>query len=190
MKNKIIEVASQLIHFQGYTNTGLKEILDKAGVPKGSFYHYFRNKEDLALNILDYYSAFVNELFANSIAEHQENPIIGLRSFFEMIHKNFEATQYSGGCPIGNLGQELSDTEENIRIKADKIFDSLIDQIYHQLSRAYDMGLVAQEIVSKDYAEFMFNCWEGAMLRAKIKKSKHPLDLFVEMFFKQLKNSV
>lgn len=183
MKNKIIEVASQLMHFQGYTNTGLKEILSKAGVPKGSFYHYFESKEDLALNILDYYSTFITQIFENSITEHDENPIEGLKSFFETIHKNFEITQFTGGCPIGNFGQELSDIEENIRVKTDKIFDSLVDQVHQQLSRAHAMGLVNQESVTKDYAEFLFNCWEGAMLRAKIKKTKRPLDLFVEMMF-------
>jgi TetR/AcrR family transcriptional repressor of nem operon len=57
-REKILNAAAQLIHRQGYNRTGLQEILTTAGVPKGSFYFYFKSKEDLALALVNRFIEF------------------------------------------------------------------------------------------------------------------------------------
>lgn len=52
-RDKLIEAGLQLMLAKGYTNTGIQEIVNQAGVPKGSFYHYFDSKENFALAIID-----------------------------------------------------------------------------------------------------------------------------------------
>ncbi|MCA0315662.1 MAG: TetR family transcriptional regulator C-terminal domain-containing protein [Candidatus Melainabacteria bacterium] len=52
-RDKLIEAGLQLMLAKGYTNTGIQEIVNQAGVPKGSFYHYFDSKESFALAIID-----------------------------------------------------------------------------------------------------------------------------------------
>ncbi|MFZ1037037.1 MAG: TetR/AcrR family transcriptional regulator, partial [Smithella sp.] len=54
-KQELIAVGAKLMHLKGYNDTGVQEILDKAGLPKGSFYNYFKNKEDFGLLVIDYY---------------------------------------------------------------------------------------------------------------------------------------
>ncbi len=55
-RDKILEHAALIIHKKGFNNTGIQEILESAGVPKGSFYFYFRSKEDLGLALIDHYA--------------------------------------------------------------------------------------------------------------------------------------
>jgi TetR/AcrR family transcriptional repressor of nem operon len=175
-----------LIHIKGYNNTGIKEILDKADVPKGSFYHYFKSKEDLALNILDYHASIINNIFAYAIEENKDNPFLALRCFFEVFHKKFEELDYFGGCPLGNLSQELSDTEENIRIKVDTIFNNIVEKIAVLLEKAKDMEIIDFKVDSRDYAQFIFNSWEGAILRAKTMKNRQSLDIFMNIIFEKM----
>ena len=58
-RSRILEVGSTIIHQKGFNNTGIQEILDKAGVPKGSFYFYFKSKEDFGLALIDQFEAMV-----------------------------------------------------------------------------------------------------------------------------------
>lgn len=49
-RTKIIELCADLIHQYGYNNVGIQKIIEKADIPKGSFYHFFNSKEDLGLD--------------------------------------------------------------------------------------------------------------------------------------------
>ena len=54
-RQKILETGARIVHRKGFNHTGIQEILEAAGVPKGSFYNYFKNKEDFGLHVIDYY---------------------------------------------------------------------------------------------------------------------------------------
>lgn len=185
-KEKIVETAAKLILVKGYNHTGLKEILDSAGVPKGSFYYYFKNKEDLALYLLNYYYDYSNQLMTTAFEEHQDQPLTAIRSFLDSFTKSFVKKGFTGGCGIGNMGQELSDTEELVRRRADELFTVLEKKIEKQLLKAQEMGILSKEINCSDYAQFLFNGWQGAILRAKIKKSEEPIKIFINNIFKNL----
>ena len=55
---RILAEGARIIHENGYNNTGIQEILIAAGVPKGSFYFYFKSKEDFGLQLVDFYLDF------------------------------------------------------------------------------------------------------------------------------------
>jgi len=50
-----LERGAEIIHLKGFNHTGVQEVLRAAGVPKGSFYNYFKNKEDFGLQVIDYF---------------------------------------------------------------------------------------------------------------------------------------
>ena len=79
-KEEIILIGAELIHEHGYHNVGIKKILDVAQIPKGSFYHYFKSKEDLALCIIDFHINRTKDMFG-SIDKTKE----GLKVFFDMF---------------------------------------------------------------------------------------------------------
>src|SRR5260370_4662729 len=61
-RDHLLQVGLRQIHSMGYASTGVKEILDEADVPKGSFYHYFASKEAFAKEVLALYVRGENEL--------------------------------------------------------------------------------------------------------------------------------
>jgi len=58
-KSRLIEIGAEIIHLKGFNHTGIKEILEAAQVPKGSFYHYFESKEDFGLQVIDYFVEYM-----------------------------------------------------------------------------------------------------------------------------------
>ena len=72
-RERIIDVAKQRFHARGYADVGIKEICDNANIQKGSFYHFFSSKEDLALVVIDEFAedwanGFVAEAFDQNLS--------------------------------------------------------------------------------------------------------------------------
>ena len=104
-----------MVHAKGFNNTGIQEILDAAGVPKGSFYFYFKSKEDFGLHLIDY---FGETLVSNAMEILQNTsipPMERLDSAMERNQQRFERIQFKYGCPIGNMMQEMADISNAFR---------------------------------------------------------------------------
>ena len=83
-RNKILEHAGRIVRQKGFNNTGIQEILESAGVPKGSFYFYFKSKDDLGLALIDHYAEGVTSLMGSLHGDAQEAPLERLRKFFSL----------------------------------------------------------------------------------------------------------
>ena len=68
-RNKLIETGAAIIHLKGFNNTGIQEILEAADVPKGSFYNYFRNKEDFGLQVVDFFVEYIAHIAAGVMGD-------------------------------------------------------------------------------------------------------------------------
>ena len=109
VKQRILEKGAEIIHRKGYYHTGIQEVLDAADVPKGSFYNYFDNKEDFGLQVIDHFVAQFDGM-AREILENQSiPPLERVRKLLDRFIDLFRSKQYTLGCPIGNLGQEMVD---------------------------------------------------------------------------------
>jgi TetR/AcrR family transcriptional repressor of nem operon len=183
-KKTILEKGSQIVHKKGFNHTGIKEILDAAGVPKGSFYHYFKNKEDFGLSLLDYYTEF----FAGRTTILRDNknmlPVQRLKFFFDGFLNFFENNGCELGCPIGNISQEMGDLSKAFRNRLENIFSMMRSSIEDTLNEAKKRGQIPDSINAEDTADFIINSWEGALLRMKVKKNTQPLYVFDRMIFK------
>jgi TetR/AcrR family transcriptional repressor of nem operon len=182
-RNKILEVGGRIIHQKGFNNTGIQEILNEAGVPKGSFYFYFKSKEDFGLALIDEFDSMVGGHLASILAIDSLSPLDRLKSFFSFFRNFFQAENCTRGCPIGNLSQELSDVNENIRKRLDESFDSIGSLIETCLHEASDKGEFKNNIPISELAEYIINSWEGALLRMKVSKNISPLLIFERILF-------
>ena len=111
-KRKVIEESAKLFYFNGYVNTGLKEILEVCNIPKGSFYYYFKNKDDLLIHVIDYHTNNIIRFFDRTV---NDLSIPKFKVFFHNFFSNVEMNSYHGGSPLGNIANELSDVNEDIR---------------------------------------------------------------------------
>lgn len=185
-KRRILEAGAELIHQNGFNNTGLKDILQAAGVPKGSFYFYFDNKEAFGLALVDYY----NESFATRLRpilkDDSTPPLEKLRCFFDLFHGYFESQRFSRGCPVGNLAAEMSDLSEPFRVKLDESMDRIIYVFTTLLDQAQGAGDIAADIDTQETAVFILEAWHGALTRMKVKKSSAPLDTCYKFIFNKV----
>ena len=82
-REKIIRKGAELIHAQGFNATGLQQILQAAGIPKGSFYFYFKSKEDFGLEIINYFNSIISTTFTRYLTDKKIPPLKRLEKLFE-----------------------------------------------------------------------------------------------------------
>lgn len=171
---EIIEITADLIHQYGYNNVGIQKIIELSHIPKGSFYHYFKSKEDLGLAVIDYFIEISRSIFSQFAKS-----VSGLREFFGCYFNRFEEFECKRGCPIGNLALELADSNERFRFQLMKWTSFMEVEIYKILANSS-----LNPAINKKYlASFIVSAFEGALLKAKLEKSKQPLQEFDYFIF-------
>ena len=157
----------------GYHGTGLKEVLDRVSVPKGSFYNYFDSKEAFAAAAIRHYADCFGEKMRKAI-EGAADPYAGLHDFFASLMAEFEAAGYVGGCLIANLGGELEGSEV-CRDTLATAFRDWRDGVAEALRKSQALGLVRSDRDAAELADLLTEAWEGAVIRMKIERSLDPL---------------
>jgi TetR/AcrR family transcriptional repressor of nem operon len=175
-KQKIIEAGAEIIHHKGYHHTGIQEVLKAAGVPKGSFYFYFANKEDFGLNVIDFFNKIFREMVDPFIGDCSLSPLSQLERIFDWFIGLFKELNYTCGCPIGNLAQEMGDLSPAFSRKLNDSVDLMI-RIYEDLLNASKAaGEISADLDTRETASFIVSSWHGALIRMKIVKGTEPLE--------------
>jgi TetR/AcrR family transcriptional repressor of nem operon len=185
-KKRLIDCATAILTEKGFSRTGIDEILKQVNVPKGSFYHYFKSKEDFGAAVIDNYANYFGNKLDRFFNDEELTPLARLNGFIEDAKLGMEQYHYARGCLIGNLGQELSQLDDPFRHQIESVFldwEKRLSQLFKQAQRA---GEVANDIDCADLASYFWIGWEGAVLRAKLVKNKKPLQTFQQQFFARL----
>lgn len=185
-RQRILEQGARLIHRQGYNNTGIKQILDAAAVPKGSFYFYFKSKEDFGLAVVDHFEASFRERVVETLVQGAGGPLERLQAFFICFDDYFASEGYSLGCPIGNLSQELGDISPIFRQRLDRSLRGLVRVMARVLTEARGLGQLPDGLDPQETAMFVVESWHGALVHMKASKSGAPLSVFRKMVFGRL----
>ncbi|MFH2121869.1 MAG: TetR family transcriptional regulator C-terminal domain-containing protein [Pseudomonadota bacterium] len=185
-REHILACGGQIIHHKGFNATGLHEILQAAGVPKGSFYFYFKSKEDFGLALIDYYRGVFAERIGALIEEETLPPLERLKHFFLWFHEYFAKEGFIKGCPIGNLVQELGDVNPVFREKLNASLEKLIHVVATLLQAAKEQGVLPARLSPDATARFIVSAWQGALLRMKAVAGPEPLDNFITIIFEVL----
>jgi TetR/AcrR family transcriptional repressor of nem operon len=185
---EIIRKGAELIHAQGFNATGLQQILQAVGIPKGSFYFYFKSKEDFGLEIIDYFNAIISGIFTRYLSDKKIPPMRRLEKLFEYYEAAFQKNGAALGCPIGNLSLELADTNERLRAHLVGVIETLIAQIELCLKEAKRDKSLPAGLNTADTARFIFHGFEGAVLHMKVVKSIEPFRAFRSYMSGYLKN--
>ncbi len=177
-REEIIRKGAELIHAQGFNATGLQQILQAAGIPKGSFYFYFKSKEDFGLEIINYFNAIISATFTRYLTDKKIPPLKRLEKLFKFFEAAFQKSGYALGCPIGNLSLELADTNERLRLHLVGVIEALITQIKLCLQEAKREKSIPASLNASDTARFIFHGFEGAVLHMKVVKNIEPIRAF------------
>lgn len=174
IRERLLEegVAAFLEH--GYHGTGIKEVLDRVRVPKGSFYNYFESKEAFGAAAIRHYAGCMARKLAEALAGSPD-ALTGLRALFARLMAEFEAAGYVGGCLVANLGGELEGSDVCREALAEAFWDWR-GGIQRALRRAQEQGTVRKDIDAGELADILVDAWEGAVIRMKVERSLKPLE--------------
>jgi len=187
IRKKLLEVGVSMFLDQGYHGTGIQEVVNKAGIPKGSFYNYFNSKEDFGSKTVIYFSDQFKE-FLNIIVEDSEKDAYrAINRFFNDFIDTFEKKNSKEGCLIGNFAAEISDTSELNRETMAKCMNEWKDILGVIISRAQEQGKIRNDIKALELADFLLNSIEGSVLRMKLQTNTKPLKQLKKMFLKYIK---
>jgi len=169
-RQRIIDSARELIYARSYTDVGVQQICDNAGVKKGSFYHFFPSKRDLTLAVLDQLQVFFRDTILNRAFAADIPPLQRIERFFSHIYdfqkQTKAATGHILGCPFGNLGCEMSTQDEALRSRVDAIFRASEQPFEQALQEAVARGDLPA-IDTGATARAIFAYVEGIMMYAK-----------------------
>src|SRR3954466_4152405 len=100
-RSDLIEAGTALILEKGYNHCGLDQILKSAGVHKGSFYYFFKNKEEFGLQVVDAYAVDRLANLDRFLVDAEYRPLERLRRFFEGSARRHRDLGYRKGCLFG-----------------------------------------------------------------------------------------
>jgi len=172
-RKRLLEQGVAAFLENGYHGTGIKEVLDRVKVPKGSFYNYFENKEAFAAATVRHYSGCFAEKMKQAL-KGAPDPLTGLKRFFESLMVEFEASGFIGGCLIANLGAELEGSDV-CREALSEGFHGWSKDVAKVLQQGQQLGLIRSDIEANELADLLTEAWEGAVIRMKIERSLAPL---------------
>lgn len=186
-KHRILEAATRLIHERGYKATGLQDILNESGVPRGSFYFYFPSKEALGLTLLTLYRVRHREELEATVFPPEGAVLPQIAAFFEHSVRRQMEGGCKQGCMLGNLAAELTDENESLRRAIADVFLDLRDIVARALTRGQHSGELKADFDVVGASEFLLSVFEGSILMAKARRdpaaltaSSRMLDRYLE----------
>jgi TetR/AcrR family transcriptional repressor of nem operon len=181
-KQRLLEAGLDLLLQRGYNDLGIQALLTETGIPKGSFYHHFKNKEDFALQVIDRYMEDVHTGLDLCLGEKTVPPLQRVRNFFEATSDKYSKDGYLG-CMLGGLGQELAGVNDVFRHRIDGCLAVIGERIGFCLEMAVERGDLPNKSDPHHLAALLVNCWEGAALRSRLQRSPEPLMEMLDFYF-------
>ena len=184
-KQRLIDAGLGMLLKHGYNDLGIQAVLAATGVPKGSFYHHFKDKEAFALQVVDAYMAQVHEGLDRCLGDTGRPPLARVRRFFEMTEQAYREEGYMG-CLLGGLGQELSGVSEVFRRRIEACFSVIAERIAACLAEACQSGEIPPGSNVREMADLLVDCWEGAALRSRLRRDPASLNTMLDFYFRSV----
>jgi TetR/AcrR family transcriptional repressor of nem operon len=180
LREDIIEAALEQFHSRGFNAAGVKDITDRAGAPKGSFYNHFDSKEALAVVAVERYA---ERSRLEDLADRSVAPLTRLRRHFELLRARAEEHGFTRGCLLGNLGAEVADHSDVLRAAVEQNLARWTELITEALAEAQQTGSLRAQLDPQATARFLLSAWEGTLISARAERSAAAFDSFFDLVF-------
>jgi len=187
-KEMILEKGLELILKKGYYGTGIQEIADATGIPKGSFYNYFKSKEQFAIDLLNYSVNGIMEELEGVLTDESIPSIQRLERLhkgvtYDHIRRGFRSFGYLASI----LSLEMAHTDGPVVKAINAAFERMKEPLRRCLQEAKEAGDINPATTVEKLAEFIQNAWYGALVRTKASNSFLPIDIFYDVSMELLK---
>jgi len=182
---RIIEAAADLFHQQGIRATSPDDVIDASGTGKGQFYHYFKNKEGLIHEVLQTQLESIRT--GNAPVKYDVNSWQELEQWFLAqleLQKSFNMTR---GCPLGTVGNEVTENDPLIRQDLSLIFEVVKNKLAAFFVKEKANRRLSKEANEERMADFCIAVMQGGMLMGKIKRDSQTVENTVREALTHLK---
>ncbi len=162
---------------KSFHSVGLNEILGAVGVPKGSFYHYFKSKEHFGVEMLKHYIAKATREKTALLLETETtpSPVARILGMLEASVVTFEDMDHRCPCLVLKLASEVTDFSEPMREVLSEGMETWIGILSATFEQAHSAGEISLDSQPVTEAKLVRDLWGGAIQRATIMRSTEPL---------------
>ncbi|GAB6966781.1 TetR/AcrR family transcriptional regulator [Komagataeibacter kakiaceti JCM 25156] len=175
-RQHILEAARPLIGQRGFSAVGLAQILEVAGIPKGSFYHYFESKEafgeELLRTYIEDYLVRMDDLLNNG----EGNAAQRITRYCQFWRDTHVDGQIGNKCLIVKLAAEVSDLSERMRAILEIGTTTVIDRLARLITTGQEEGSIGNRQPAPMLASSLYQLWLGSTLMVKITRGSPPFD--------------
>jgi TetR/AcrR family transcriptional regulator, transcriptional repressor for nem operon len=165
-KEDILASVLDLVHYQGFQSTGLKDLLSKSGTSSGSFYNYFSSKNELAHALIDFqWKQIQTHVLAPAIASSTD-PIQQLVTMIDRLEAQHIAQTDCAGCFLGNLIVELPKQDASFQRHLSLVFDAWQEHLAICLRAA--QAQLQPHVHPNELAEQLLTLIEGVSLMGRL----------------------
>ena len=182
----LINIGTAIFTQKGFSITSLDEIVEIAEIPKGSFYYYFKSKDEFAIEVIKNYGIYFSKKLQRILSNDKKSPLERLKEFTKEAEAGVKRYEFKRGCLIGNLGQEMATLEERFRIELLNVIADWRDQVRQCIDLAKDQQEIKTIVDASELANFFWCAWEGAVLCSKLELSTQPLNIVSRLFITEI----
>jgi TetR/AcrR family transcriptional repressor of nem operon len=169
-KTKLLNAALQVIRAKGYAATTVDDICHAAGVTKGSFFHHFKSKDELALSVAAYWGETTEGFFASAPYHKSDNPLERLLGYVDFRAEILQGDLPDYTCLLGTLVQETYATHPDIRAACDKGMSAHIAIINRDVEAAKQLYAPDAPWSAESVGYFIQSVLQGGFIFAKAKQ--------------------
>jgi len=169
----------------GYNATGIQQITDEAGVPKGSFYNHFDSKEAFAAQIIHHYAAWVDEAWLQCLSTAPADALEAIRHILRRFIRHHHDTDCQG-CLVGNFAAEVAASSPMCRDVLQSCMLAWRQRMAELIAQGQREGSLRDDVDAAALSALFWDAWEGALLRMKIARSVAPLEDTTELLLNHL----
>ncbi|ROP61193.1 TetR/AcrR family transcriptional regulator [Curtobacterium sp. ZW137] len=175
-RQAILDAGQRTIAHKGWAAVGLNELLTEAGVPRGSFYYYFKSKDVFGEAMMqEYFREYLADM--DEIFERRDLPAADrLLRYWQQWRETQSLDDCQGKCLAVKLGAEVSDLSEPMRIALKDGTTAIIERITRMITAGQADGSLAADIDAESTAQTLYDLWLGASVMAKIHRDTAAMD--------------
>ena len=175
-RSNILDAAREILPRKGYAAVGINEILTAAGVPKGSFYHFFGSKDAFGEAVMQaYYTDYLADM-DRILAEPGLTAAQRLMNYWQSWREMQSADECQGKCLTVKLSAEVSDLSEPMRLALKEGTTAMVDRLERTIIAGVEDGSLTIDGTARDTAQALYDMWLGASLLVKIRREATPFD--------------
>lgn len=185
-KERILEAGLAVIAAKSFHGCGLTEILERAGVPKGSFYHHFQSKEDLGVAVIERAAEAHVQFMRAHLGNREFSPLNRAKKLFRSMRDQYANSGATPECIVAKLALEVAQLSEPMRSTIKYAYDHWSSVLARTLREARAAGELGDDQDPDEMADFMIASWEGVTVRMRIDRTVKPLDQYLERMNRML----